>query len=136
MFVAAQFSHKDLRIAYSCKLDPRIHFALVCGAKSCPPIRIYSPNNLDAGLNAAAKAFCNDTANLDVDVTNKKVGLSQIFEWYSKDFGENHQDLLKWVSQFLDDSSKTNLEALLKTEYTLSYNKYNWDLNGKTQTKL
>ena len=23
-------------------VDPRIHFALVCGAKSCPPIRTYS----------------------------------------------------------------------------------------------
>lgn len=31
-------------------LDPRIHFALVCGAKSCPPIKLYTPDNLDEGL--------------------------------------------------------------------------------------
>jgi len=39
-------------------LDPRIHFALVCGAKSCPPIRVYTPASLEAGLEAAAQAFC------------------------------------------------------------------------------
>ena len=32
------------------KLDPRIHFALVCGARSCPPIRVYRPSNLERGL--------------------------------------------------------------------------------------
>ena len=38
-------------------VDPRIHFALVCGAKSCPPIRVYDAVNLDAQLEAAAAAF-------------------------------------------------------------------------------
>jgi len=39
-------------------LDPRIHFALVCGAKSCPPIRVYTADALEEGLAAAAAAFC------------------------------------------------------------------------------
>ena len=39
-------------------LDPRIHFALVCGAKSCPPIRVYTPASLEVALEAAAQAFC------------------------------------------------------------------------------
>ena len=39
-------------------MDKRIHFALVCGAKSCPPIRVYTPDELDEGLDAAAAAFC------------------------------------------------------------------------------
>jgi hypothetical protein len=38
-------------------IDPRIHFALVCGAKSCPPIKLYSADNLDEGLGGAAEAF-------------------------------------------------------------------------------
>lgn len=36
-------------------VDPRIHFALVCGAKSCPPIQLYTPARLEAGLQAAAE---------------------------------------------------------------------------------
>ena len=39
-------------------VDPRIHFALNCGAASCPAIKVYSPKNLDFGLAAAASAFC------------------------------------------------------------------------------
>jgi hypothetical protein len=39
-------------------LDPRIHFALVCGARSCPPIRVYTEDALEEGLAAAAAAFC------------------------------------------------------------------------------
>ena len=34
--------------------DPRIHFALVCGARSCPPIKLYTPDNVDQGLHVRA----------------------------------------------------------------------------------
>lgn len=44
-------------------MDKRIHFALVCGAKSCPPIRVYTPEELDEGLDAAAAAFCEGARN-------------------------------------------------------------------------
>ena len=39
-------------------LDPCIHFALVCGAKSCPPIKVYTAEALEEGLEAAAASFC------------------------------------------------------------------------------
>lgn len=42
--------------------DPRIHFALNCGAASCPAIRVFTPASLDAGLEAAAQAFCSGEA--------------------------------------------------------------------------
>ena len=41
------------------KVDPRIHFALVCGAKSCPPIKLYTPENLEEALDSAGVCvFC------------------------------------------------------------------------------
>ncbi len=45
-------------------LDPRIHFALVCGAKSCPPIKVYTSGALEEGLEAAASAFCEGELHL------------------------------------------------------------------------
>ena len=39
-------------------MDKRIHFALNCGAKSCPPIKVYTPEALEEGLQSAAAAFC------------------------------------------------------------------------------
>jgi Protein of unknown function, DUF547 len=48
-----QFRDRDLRRAQCVEpIDPRIHFALVCGAKSCPPIKLYTPDNLHEGLQA------------------------------------------------------------------------------------
>eukprot|EP00958_Prasinococcus_capsulatus_P004443 scaffold412_cov388-Prasinococcus_capsulatus_cf.AAC.17 len=45
------FSEDDARCKLVVKeVDPRIHFALVCGAKSCPPIRVFTANNLEFGL--------------------------------------------------------------------------------------
>lgn len=38
-------------------VDPRIHFALVCGAKGCPPIKVYSAANLQNELTFAARSF-------------------------------------------------------------------------------
>lgn len=46
------------RLPYPQPMDPRIHFALNCGAASCPPIRVYTPDRLEFGLEAAASAFC------------------------------------------------------------------------------
>ncbi|MFZ8458418.1 DUF547 domain-containing protein, partial [Staphylococcus aureus] len=39
------------------KVDYRIHFALNCGAKSCPPIAFYDDAKLDAQLDIATKAY-------------------------------------------------------------------------------
>ena len=49
-------------------VDPRIHFALNCGAASCPPIRIYTPDRLEFGLAAAAGAFCASEGLLCLDI--------------------------------------------------------------------
>jgi hypothetical protein len=54
-------------------LDPRIHFALVCGAKSCPPIKLYSAATLEEGLAAAADTFC--ASDVEVDAAARKVGM-------------------------------------------------------------
>lgn len=58
--------------------DPRIHFALVCGAKSCPPIKLYAPANLEEGLGGAAEAFCQ--GDVDVDRAARSVAMSKIFK--------------------------------------------------------
>ena len=39
-------------------MDKRIHFALNCGAKSCPPIRVFTGEGLEDGLKIAAQSFC------------------------------------------------------------------------------
>lgn len=65
-------------------LDPRIHFALNCGALSCPPIAYYDAARLDEQLELATSSFLEDSTT--VDPTGNTVTVSALFSWYRADF--------------------------------------------------
>jgi len=134
LFQKKQFGKKDARRCFALtSCDPRLHFALNCGAKSCPPIRIYSADNLDYGLNAAAFNFCNDDSNFKVDVPNRQIVISQIFKWYKSDFGKHKKDVIQWISRYLLPYTKAELFEVLESDrYQISYAKYDWQLNDES----
>lgn len=99
--------------------EPRIHFALVCAAISCPPIRTeaYTANNLEIQLLDQEKIFLN---NKDKNfIKENTLYLSKIFKWYGDDFNI-HGSLKKYLANYY----KLN-------KVKIKYNDYNWDLNGK-----
>lgn len=65
--------------------DPRIHFALNCGAESCPAIRSYAPGTVDEQLDAATRAYLE--ATVDYDAAAGRARLPRVFLWYRGDFG-------------------------------------------------
>ncbi|MBI5828578.1 MAG: DUF547 domain-containing protein [Chloroflexi bacterium] len=56
----AHFGASDPRRHSLQRLDPRIHFALVCAARSCPPIAVYDATRIDDQLEIAARTFINN----------------------------------------------------------------------------
>lgn len=67
------------------RLDPRVHFALNCGARSCPPLAAYDPDGLDAQLDAAARSYlASETVFVDGGQT---VQVPRLLQWYLGDFG-------------------------------------------------
>ncbi|MBW2641864.1 MAG: DUF547 domain-containing protein [Deltaproteobacteria bacterium] len=109
------------------RLDARIHFALVCGSRSCAPIRSYTSDNIDEQLETATKNFINSSEVVVIPEQNK-ILLSEIFNWYSGDFGKG-RDVLEFVlsylksydlSQYLNDHLDT-----IEVEYLF----YDWNLN-------
>ncbi|MEM6767556.1 MAG: DUF547 domain-containing protein [Bacteroidota bacterium] len=67
------------------KVDPRIHFALNCGAASCPPVRIYKADNIDKLLEKASKSYLQKTS-----VYNKAanaISITPLMSWFRGDFG-------------------------------------------------
>lgn len=108
--------------------EPRSHFALVCGADSCPPLKggLYSAAELDRELDMAAKIFINSPKGVVVDHDKELVELSQIFKWYERDFAPNEPDLLRYVSRFHSDGDyiKDHAEKL-----RVEYMDYDWRLN-------
>lgn len=79
------FRPGDLRLAWSVPLDARIHFSLNCGARGCPPVRVYGTGDVSAKLSVATEAFI--TLSTEVDESAKRVVVSRIFSWYAIDFG-------------------------------------------------
>ncbi|MBK8557196.1 MAG: DUF547 domain-containing protein [Lewinellaceae bacterium] len=67
------------------KLDARIHFALNCGARSCPPIGFYSTDQIEVQLEQATLAFLEAESTLLPD--KKVVQVTRLFLWYLGDFG-------------------------------------------------
>ena len=100
--------------------EPRIHFAVNCAAKSCPPIlnRAWTADNIQAYLEVRAKTFINNSAYNKLSV--ESVQISKIFEWYAKDFPED-------IVSYLNKYSNTQIDA----DAQVSYIEYDWTLNGK-----
>ena len=103
--------------------DARIHFALVCGAKSCPPIQSYAfkTEKLDAQLETLAKQ--NIQNNAFTIINNKKgtASVSMIFNWYKDDFIKSKGSVLNFLNAYLKSPLPTNT-------IVSNYN-YDWALN-------
>jgi hypothetical protein len=102
----------DPRAALALPLDARVHFALNCGARSCPPIRVYTPENIEKGLAAAAAGFLESATEVRDDGT---VVLSSLLNWYGRDFGATQAEVLASISQMMRPGSakRAALEGLL-----------------------
>jgi len=70
-------------------LDPRAHFALVCGARGCPPLqpRAFLPESLDVQLDRASRDALASPRHLNWDARTHALEASEVFEWYAADFG-------------------------------------------------
>ena len=130
-----QFRAGDPRLVYSLRtLDPRVHFALNCAARSCPPIRVYTPDQLDAQLDLATASFLHD-GQLTVDRATMRVGLSRLFQYYGPDFGGGmlgigRVRLVRFAARFVPDQS---LGAFLDAEahrLAVHFLPYDWSLNA------
>jgi Protein of unknown function, DUF547 len=109
------------------KCDPRIHFALNCGAVSCPPIAVYEAESLEDQLDTATSGFLEGNTAIDSD--NNTISLSMLFEWYKEDFGSASDNIINWIKDNSPQKLKESVAQLTKP--TLKFSTYNWDLNDK-----
>jgi hypothetical protein len=77
------FANHDPRANWVLPLEPRIHFALNCGAVSCPPIRAYSAQQLEQQLELATHSYLSE-CKLEAGV----VWLPRLLSYYPSDFGK------------------------------------------------
>lgn len=106
---------RELRVE---KSDNRIHFALNCGAKDCPPVAIFEPDRLDEQLRKATERYLRKTSTYDP--VTREVTITSLFSWFRGDFG-------------LESGIKNILKKygiIPSTEnISLSYKPYDWTLD-------
>lgn len=123
----AEVEHGLLRARYA---EPRIHFAIVCAAKSCPPLRAepYGADQLDRQLAEQARAFLAEPAWNRLDATTATLWLSPIFDWFRGDFTKDGRTLEAFLTPFFPEAEARRIRAGgLRVKFT----HYDWSLNGK-----
>ena len=102
--------------------DPRLHFALNCASDSCPVLRAWGWS--DAQLDAAARDFINDRANVSMD--DDTLTLSSIFKWYKKEFPD---DIYGYLQLYAESGLGQQLQTAKDYNYRIRYRPYDWSLN-------
>jgi len=109
------FGSSDPRRSFALsEMDPRIHFALNCGASSCPLVKNFSARALDQELEMVVQAFCEDPSNLHISADGNTVFISKIFDWYEGDFGDSKQARLLRIASWLRGNKQRQLEAIAR----------------------
>ncbi len=110
--------------------EPRIHFALVCAAKSCPPLRneAFVAERLEEQLSDAAKNFLTDRDRNYYDGQSQILYLSSIFKWYGDDFNKTYGSALNFTAPILAGNKAEELQITSESTAT-QYLNYDWSLN-------
>jgi len=123
--------------------EPRIHFVLNCGARSCPQLenKAFTGATLDARLEQALKRFANDPKHVRLE--GKRLYLSKILDWYQEDFSdeftpkrpnsENQTDIVSYLFPYLESSLADQLIGIDNLE--VEFFDYDWALNDESATE-
>lgn len=106
--------------------EKRIHFAVNCASRSCPPLinKAYLPSTLDRQLEVQTKEFV-QTKKLNY-LQGSVLYVSKIFKWYGEDFDD---DILSFFLQYGSTEMKSELSAQ-KDHIKIKFLSYDWQLNG------
>ena len=110
--------------------DARIHFAIVCASRSCPPLapRAYGAAGLSEALDRQGREFVNDPARNVLDRAKVRLALSKIFYWNRKEFERDADgSLLKFVSRYAKDPATGSWVATFPKDP--EFLEYDWNPN-------
>lgn len=133
-----EIEHSILRKQFE---EPRIHLALVCAAKGCPPLRSepYLGSRLEQQFEDQARRFLADPTKFKIERVEKTILLSRIFDWYGEDFSARYsrayslpdyadieRGVLGFILPFLNATDRT---LIIDGKLEVRYLDYDWSLN-------
>lgn len=121
-----EIEHQIIRKEFD---ESRIHFALVCAAMGCPPLRreAYVAGRLEAQLEDQARIFFTEHPDKNqVDVENRRVTLSPILDWYREDFPASDEAFGQYLARYFDAPAR---DLLTSGTFRIRHSDYDWSLN-------
>ena len=112
--------------------DPRIHAALVCAARSCPPLRreAYVAERLGEQLDDNVRQWLADRSLNTFDPDHAHADISPIFKWYASDFGSYPAGLEGFLPQYAPPDVKGGLG---ERKFQIRFKDYDWGLNDQSR---
>ena len=115
--------HEILRKQFK---DARVHAAINCASKSCPPLRdeAFVAERLDAQLEQQMRALVNDPSRNRFDREKEELRISEIFEWFAEDFEREAKSVKEYLVRFAPPDQAEFIRGA-----KLRHLDYDWDLN-------
>ena len=106
--------------------EPRIHWAVVCAAISCPPLRpeAYVAQRLDAQLAEQSRRVHTSAKWLRFDRATNTLSLTPLYQWYGSDFGEGQAAIVRNVAFYVPGLAP-------HAEPKIDWLPYDWSLNAQ-----
>lgn len=98
-------------------VEPRVHFALNCGAESCPPVAAYTREDIDTELDTSTRSFLGQSS---WDERSEGVWVTRLFLYYRGDFGGRDG-----IYEFLERYGVIEMDARPRVRYR----EYDWTIH-------
>lgn len=116
--------------------DPRIHFAINCAAKSCPPIRNepYVGSQISLQLDEQVRAFLNgpNGVHLKKDGGELVLHTTKIMDWFKDDFEKWSAGRVPFIAKYVTPDKRKQIEAA-GNQINLKFDDYDWKLNDASK---
>ena len=123
----------DSRLAAApSRLDPRIHFALNCAARSCPPIHSYEAGGVSDQLSLATRSYLE--SEVSIDRSAGEVTLPYLVRLYAPDFGDRAA-ALEFVAAHLPENDREWLLSEAGREARIRFGGYDWTIASEATTR-
>ncbi|MBN1666045.1 MAG: DUF547 domain-containing protein [Anaerolineales bacterium] len=123
-----QFAAGDPRLEWIIKPpEPRIHIALNCASRSCPPFQVYTADQIETQLDLATRNFI-DT-NILLNPAKQLLVVSSIFQWFKGDF-DGQDGIISFIIDHLPYDGRRAWLTRYKDIIRIHYKPYDWRLNA------
>ena len=123
---ARKMSLDDIETSLRDMGDPRIHAALVCASRGCPPLRreAYVESRLDQQLDENTRTWLANPEVNEFSPPSNSARISKIFDWYRGDFEKNGERVWSFLAKYSPAGA-----GFPNQKTALRYQSYHWGLN-------